>query len=312
MRPRPAPAPGAGARARAAARRQGAGARQEAGGRRGVGRAAAGATALLRAASGHVAPCKLGDVSSETYTMEAIVDERDAGGGVSEYRVKWEGWPEADATWEPWHSKVAGTLLDAWHAPGARTAMTWTAEEDAALRAAVAKHGTGRWTEAAAEPGLGRRNNEQLRGRCARLPPPPPNPASAASTPTPYGPCRLSHAARALLSRRWNRLQRADDRDDAEVAAREHERKKEIRRERERERRAERQAAERQGKAPQGPPPPPPPPPSASAPAAARRRRVARRRRSDGARARGRLRQTSTPRSSIASSIRARRPTAGG
>ena len=74
---------------------------------------------LLRAARGHVAPCKLGDVSSETYTMEAIVDERDAGGGVSEYRVKWEGWPEADATWEP-YSKVAGTLLDAWHAPGAR------------------------------------------------------------------------------------------------------------------------------------------------------------------------------------------------
>ena len=147
--------------------------------------------------NGHVAPCKLGDVSSETYTMEAIVDERDAGGGVSEYRVKWEGWPEADATWEP-HSKVAGTLLDAWHAPGARTAMTWTAEEDAALRAAVAKHGTGRWTEAAAEPGLGRRNNEQLRGRCARLAPPPPTPPPPPPRPRPVGPSRLSHAAPPL------------------------------------------------------------------------------------------------------------------
>ena len=81
--------------------------------------------------NGHVAPCKLGDVSSETYTMEAIVDERDAGGGVSEYRVKWVGQPNSASSWKSReYFKGDGDELIAAFEQGAESSSSSSAEDE--------------------------------------------------------------------------------------------------------------------------------------------------------------------------------------
>lgn len=48
----------------------------------------------------HDGDCTVGEVSETEYEMEAIISQRCRRGRL-EYLVRWVGWPEEDATWEP-------------------------------------------------------------------------------------------------------------------------------------------------------------------------------------------------------------------
>jgi hypothetical protein len=49
----------------------------------------------------------------EEFVVAGIMDERKVGRGTPRYLVRWEGWPDSDATWEP-RSLLDTRALDIW------------------------------------------------------------------------------------------------------------------------------------------------------------------------------------------------------